>query len=130
MAVREGRHRVVDDLQHRRGGGPYRLVVALPDDRRKFGPDTACCGQVQVDSSPHRDALLCSATALQSYRVNLCTSWELAERRCVGEHRQIVAEELSRHAPGVMTGQFSDAHQPLVVLAGELTGRRCAALAS
>jgi hypothetical protein len=43
MAVREGCHRVVNDLQHRLGGGSHRLVVAFADDRRKLGPYPSRC---------------------------------------------------------------------------------------
>jgi hypothetical protein len=92
MAVCKGRHRVAHDLQDGRGCGPDRPVVALSDDGRELSPDTTCRRQVEIDASPHRHSLLRSASTLNSYRVDLGPSRELAERGGVGEHGKVPTE--------------------------------------
>ena len=54
MAVCEGGHCLVHDLEERFCCCPHGLAVALPNDSRKFGPDAASRGQVEVDAATHR----------------------------------------------------------------------------
>ena len=54
--------------------------------------------------------------ALKSHGVDLGPPREPTERGRVGEHRQVVAEELARDASGVLAGAFSHPKQPFVVL--------------
>jgi hypothetical protein len=87
MTVRKRRHRVVNDLQHRRGRGPHCISVAFSNDRRQFSPHASSCGQIEVDSAACGHSGLRRATALETHRVELGPPGEATEGGGVGENR-------------------------------------------
>ena len=105
---------LVDHVQHRGGGGSDGLAVARPDDRGQLLPQPAGRRQVQLHGTARRHPQLGRSPAEQADRVELGGVGLAARGRGVGEERQVVAEQLDRHAADVAAGAPRHVGQPRV----------------
>jgi hypothetical protein len=124
MTIREGRDRLVDDLQHGLGGCADRLAVSLADHGGQLGPDSASRGEVEVHAPPHGHPGLRGKTSLLTDRLDLRPLRRPPCRRRIREEGQVAGKELRRDPAGVRTGGLGHAHQPGVVRSRNPAGFR------
>jgi hypothetical protein len=115
MSLCEGSHGVLDDLQHRLGGCSYRRAVAYADNRGKLVPHPPGRGEVEVHPLSRGHAGLGSAPTEQAHRSDLAAGGTAPRYGGLGEHRQVVAEELLRNVTGVVAGALRHLAQPVIV---------------
>ena len=115
VAVRERRHRLVDHLQYGRSSGADDLTVAGARHHRQLLPQPTRGREVELHGSPSGDALLGGLTSQQTHRVEFRPPGTTSGGGCVGQQRQIVAEELYRNASGIPARGVRYLGQPTVL---------------
>jgi hypothetical protein len=116
-------HRVVHDMQYGLSGRTDSRSVSLTNDRWEICPDPPRRREREIDASPYWYPLLSCLAALASYDVNLSRIGDLAERRGVGKHRQVVAQQRHRHPAGVPARMVTCPYEPIHVRPVGLTLR-------
>src|SRR4051812_4189224 len=87
-------------------------------------PEPPCRREVELDRLSRADALFGGASAEVSYRFQLLWPGSAAMNGRVGQHRQVLAEQLNRGVHGLSCG-LPDSREPVL----SLIGVRCAPLA-
>ncbi len=114
----EGGHGVLDDLKNGLGGGSHGRAVAFADHRWELIPHPPGSREVQVHSVPRRDPGLGCAPTEQAHHCDFAARGTPSRRGCLGEHRQVVPEQVGRHVPGVVARSLGHPTQPVVPASG------------
>jgi hypothetical protein len=103
---------VVEDAQHRLGGPAHLLRVAGAHHDGQLPPEPPRRGQVQVDRAAGADALRGRPPPQLAHRVELPRLGTAAVDGGVGQHRQVVAEQVDRGRAG-RRGRRRDRGEPV-----------------
>ena len=115
VALGQAGDRGVDHVQHGVGGGPHGAAVPRADHHRELSPQPTGRAEVELDGAARRHAELGGPSAEQAHRVELGGVGLAPGGGGVGQHRQVVAEQLHRNPAGLPAGGLRDLGQPRVI---------------